>query len=120
MHLVQAGQSRVCAPGVSAAAQVKRARKRRSNPKHLAWVRSQGCVVADAGGCSGPVHAHHIRTAANSGTGLKPDDRFAVGLCACHHDAVHRYGHLTFQAMYGINLMERAALLAQASGQEMP
>lgn len=58
-------------------------------PQHRAFVRQQPCLF-ECAACAGQMHAHHVRTAANSGTGIKPHDRFCVPLCAYHHDSIHR------------------------------
>ena len=73
------------------------------NRKHEAWIRSLTCSVLVCGGCFGPVAPHHIRTAANSGTGMKPDSAWCVPLCVAHHDEYHR-GKQTFERKYGIDL----------------
>ena len=91
---------------------IKAWRVARKDPKHLEAVRSYGCCVP---GCrhGGPIHAHHIRTAANSGMGLKPLDRGnAVGLCAHHHHEYHQIGHKAFEARYGVDLASIALMLA--------
>jgi len=90
----------------------------RRDPKHLAWVRLQPCCVP---GCSRPqVEAHHVRTAANSGTGLKPPDTATVPLCAVHHLQGHSIGWRTFQDSHGVDLMAIARECAAQSGWEMP
>jgi hypothetical protein len=80
---------------------------------HLAFVRSQGCVVRPKARteCRGPIEAHHVRTAANSGIGMKPPDTVAVGLCTRHHRALHAAGRRTFEAAYGVDLTEEARRL---------
>ena len=85
-------------------------------PDHLAFVRSQGCAVRTrqgAGRCQGPIQAHHVRTAANSGMALKPPDSCAVGLCHGHHRALHDLGRRTFERSYGVDLADIAAQLWQ-------
>ena len=89
----------------------------RTDRKHLVWVRQQVCCVP---GCAGPAEAHHVRTAANSGTGLKPRDRESVPACWSHHRELHDVGRLTFERRHRINLAEIAAWCDQASGTEMP
>ncbi len=90
----------------------------RRDPKHLAWVRRQPCCVP---GCQRTqIESHHIRTAANSGTGLKPPDTATVPLCAVHHLQGHSLGWRTFQQAHGIDLTAIAAEYARLSGQEMP
>lgn len=78
------------------------------SPKHMAWVRSQGCCVP---GCrSEPVHAHHVRTGA--GTGMKPDDFWCIGACYRHHDQIHTIGQSSFEHHYRLNLRAIAMWLA--------
>jgi hypothetical protein len=80
---------------------------------HLAFVRSQGCIVHTKARteCRGPIEAHHVRTAANSGIGIKPPDTAAVGLCTLHHRTLHAAGRRTFETTYGIDLTEEARRL---------
>lgn len=90
----------------------------RRDPEHLAWIRRQPCCVAFCN--NGDVQAHHLRTAANSGTGLKPPDLEVVPLCGDHHRELHDVGRLTFANKYSINLEAWAIFLASVSGQDMP
>lgn len=39
--------------------------------------------------CGGDVVVHHCRSAANAGTGIKPDDWYGLPLCDAHHKSVH-------------------------------
>jgi hypothetical protein len=73
------------------------------NPKHLAWIRCQPCAVEGLF-CGGIIHAHHVRTAANSGTAMLPPDDETVPLCAIHHAEFHRAGAQTFQDAYDVDL----------------
>jgi hypothetical protein len=81
------------------------------------------CVVP---GCSRrPVVCAHLRTAVNSGTGMKPHDRYVVPLCDTHHreldtprpsdcvDGLSRTDR--FARTYGIYLWTIAAELAERS-----
>ena len=82
--------------------------------KHLAWLRRQPCVVP---GCiASPCEASHLRTAANSGMGIKPADDYAVPMCAYHHRtgmwAYHTIGHRAFEEHFKLNLFELAAKFA--------
>jgi len=57
-------------------------------------------------GCDeGPIEFAHIRTAANSGTGLKPHDRYGISLFHAHHSEAHDKGHATFAKKYGSDLL---------------
>src|SRR5580698_1483587 len=82
---------------------------------HLTFVRAQGCVVRTkaTARCLGPTEAHHVRTAANSGMGMKPPDSTAVGLCTRHHRALHTVGKRTFEARHGVDLVAEADRLAR-------
>lgn len=81
-------------------------------PRHLKFVRSFACSVP---GCQRwPIEAHHIRTAANSGTGMKPADRWVISLCLEHHNEVHN-GQETFEAKYGLDPTELAGEFARKS-----
>ena len=81
---------------------------------HLAMVRLLPCAVRNSD-CRGQVEAHHIRTASNSGTGMKPGAEWTTPLCAGHHREYHAIGGQTFQAKYGIDLHALALRLAAAS-----
>lgn len=78
---------------------------------HRMFLRSHRCVVD---GClREPIEVSHLRTAANSGMGLKPCDADAVPMCGgldpdSHHAEYHRLGHYTFQAKYGLDLWKLA------------
>lgn len=41
--------------------------------------------------CEGDVVLHHVRTAANAGTGIKPAHWYGVPLCNCHHNIAHKH-----------------------------
>jgi hypothetical protein len=85
----------------------------RKNPAHIEFVKSLPCCVP---GClswdtSDP---HHVRTAANSGTGLKPPDSgHTVPMCHDHHLEYHQIGKRTFQAKHGIDLAQIASELIE-------
>lgn len=82
-------------------------------PRHRKFVRSHRCCVP---GCEdGPIEFAHVRSAANSGTSLKPHDSFAVSLCVAHHDEQHDKGAETFQAKYKIDLWKLAAEFTRLS-----
>jgi hypothetical protein len=85
-----------------------------SEARHLAWLREQGCCIADSQ-CSGPIHAHHVRRGTGCGMGKKPSDLFAVPLCASHHALGHQIGWQTFEAEYGIDLLAMAGLFVAMS-----
>ena len=90
-------------------------------PRHRKWLRSHECVVtlSDCNvACSSVVEVSHIRTAANSGTGLKPRDSDAVPMCSLHHRNYHDYGHETWQRVYGLDLAKLAAEFASRTPDE--
>ena len=87
-----------------------------SPTKHLEWIKKQPCLVR---GCFYKADPHHVRTAANSGTGMKPTAYDTVPLCRIHHVESHR-GARTFQRRYGLDLSAEAAFYARVSGTEMP
>lgn len=64
----------------------------RKDEKHLKFVRTLPCLKCR----KAPSEAAHIRTAANSGTGLKPPDWHVVPLCSQHHRIQHQIGQLSF------------------------
>jgi hypothetical protein len=82
-------------------------------PEHLKWIRGLLCSVPDCTGIT--IQAHHVRTAANSGTSIKPGDEWAVPLCASHHNELHDKGRKFFAHKYGVNLEIKAAEMAEQS-----
>lgn len=83
--------------------------------RHLSLVRWLGCCVPGCRRRFTSVHAHHVRRASSSGTGVKPCDSFAVGLCFWHHQEVHQHGEVTCCAKWGIHLLATAQRIAAAS-----
>lgn len=85
-------------------------------PRHRRHVASFVCSVMGRGDeCQGQVRAHHMRSAANAGKGLKPHDGFCAPLCDHHHEEFHRTGIATFAAKYGVDLWGIAKRLALTS-----
>lgn len=73
--------------------------KRIRDPQHLAFVRTQPCLVCGRR----PAHAHHLRFAQPRGMGLKVSDEFTLPLCNVHHDELHRTAdERAWWARYGI------------------
>lgn len=71
-------------------------------PRHRRYVKSFGCCVP---GCTGqPIEFAHYRTAANSGTGIKPHDRFGISLCRSCHRSQHVIGQAEFQRIHKIDM----------------
>jgi hypothetical protein len=56
----------------------------------ILWVKGQRCLAEGAGGCNGPIHAHHAGE--HPGLGLKPADDTVIPLCQEHHHAWHNNG----------------------------
>lgn len=69
---------------------------------HRKWVRSHCCSIP---GCfGGPIEFAHLRTAANSGMGMKPPDWYGISLCERHHRIAHNLGHETMARACGMTL----------------
>lgn len=86
------------------------------SPKHMAWIRRTFvCAAFRSGDCEGPNHAHHVRSAATAGTGLKPPDFDTVPLCVLHHDEIHQIGAESFERKHGVDLLAEARMLAKLS-----
>lgn len=83
--------------------------------RHMELVRFVGCMVPGCRRRYTDVHAHHIRRAGNSGTGVKPSDEWTMGLCSQHHRELHDHGEATCCARWGIDLMVIAGRIALAS-----
>ncbi len=70
--------------------------------RHRKFVRSHCCCVP---GCqAAEVQFAHVRSANNSGVGLKPHDCFGVPLCFNHHQEQHQVGQGTFEDRHGLDL----------------
>ena len=83
---------------------------RRIFERHRRWVRGHACSIP---GCIGtPIEFAHLRTAANSGMGLKPSDAFGISLCRTHHAEGHQLGHETMARNNGTTLEKLFAIAA--------
>lgn len=100
----------------------KTRRGRALDPKHLALIRRCGCLSCD----NDPARvAAHLRTTIAgkpiAGIGAKPDDRWALPLCAaCHTDgpkAQHVVGEISFWRGLGLDPHAIAEELAAVSGE---
>lgn len=84
---------------------------RRVFPSHRSWVRKHACSIK---GCeASPIEFAHLRTAANSGTGLKPSDAFGLSLCREHHRRGHDIGHDAMARENGMTLDELHKIAAE-------
>ena len=82
-------------------------------PIHRAFLRRHQCCV---NGCPGvPIQVAHVRSAANSGIGIKPSDASAIPLCASHHTQQHSIGQTAFERLYKIDLTELAQAFVRIS-----
>jgi hypothetical protein len=88
-------------------------------PIHKAWIEGFPCMVECLSHyCHGDVVSAHIRTAANSGTGLKPPQWDTVPLCTRHHGIQHQKGQGAFAKMYEVDLLVMAHQYAERSPDE--
>lgn len=66
------------------------------------WIKTLSCYI---NGClNRDINPAHIRTAANSGTGIKPDDKYLIPLCRTHHQYQHNHGYTDLLKLNGLNL----------------
>lgn len=84
----------------------------RSAP-HLEFVRRLPCSVPIC--WTTPCSPHHFRSAATSGTGVKPGDDWCTPLCHEHHVEFHQRGWLSFEDKYKIDLRAIAMGVAMVS-----
>lgn len=93
-------------------------RLKRRWPEHDSFVRSLRCILADKPGhiCNSPVRACHFRTAANSGTGLKPPSwELWPGCDLAHVGEQHRLGQREFERRYSVDLHDIAVTCVHIS-----
>lgn len=67
------------------------------------FIRTFSCFLCGAS----PVDASHVRTADNSGTGRKPDDRYLVPACRQCHAREHNGGRSYAVMMAGVAHLTR-------------
>jgi Putative HNHc nuclease len=86
---------------------------------HRAFIRKHQCVLF--GNPISPcdldhaIDPAHFRSAANSGTGIKPPDEFLLPLCRAHHTEQHAIGQRAFELRYGISMRQKALAYALES-----
>lgn len=87
-------------------------------PRHRKFVRAHQCCVPNCPGL--PIQVAHVRSAANSGTGIKPADWDSIALCVAHHTQQHEVGQPAFERLYHIDLFAiAAAFVARSPDQAM-
>ena len=92
---------------------------RKTDPGHLAFVRSLPCVVC---GNNIETQAAHIRFGDPGagkryvGKGEKPDDTWTLPLCGVHHEEQHKIGEDQFWQKYAIDPLKVAAFLSISTG----
>jgi len=102
---------------------LKRINKKRGGhmfPKNVdelyrAWIRGRQCLIAGRAPlwvslhnrCEGRVQVAHVKSRGAGGA----DHQNVLPLCALHHHEQHAIGKMSFEARYGLNLRDEAALL---------
>lgn len=85
--------------------------------RHFGRLRRSGCCIP---GCMNQdIVVHHDRSAATSGTGLKPPPACCINICYWHHAEGHQKGWKTTSAKYGVDFAEVArgqAIVSAAMG----
>jgi hypothetical protein len=84
-------------------------------PRHRRFVRSFGCSVPGCAHYDEPIEFAHVRSAANSGVGVKPHDCFGLSLCRFHHREQHQIGQKAFAEKHEIDLFQMAAEFTRKS-----
>lgn len=80
--------------------------------QHKRYIEGMACVGWGALTCSGDVCLHHVKTAANSGVGHKPEHYYGVPLCHNHHrNWAHGTGSLCATRNDKQDLLERAVAI---------
>lgn len=92
---------------------------RQYDKDHLAAIRKCPCVICGREPCG---VAAHVRMTApgkpNPGVGAKPHDKYTVPLCDKHHKVQHGMGEAKFWQVIGVDVIELAAALFAASGDQ--
>lgn len=87
-------------------------------PRHDAFIRRHTCIVTLSklhDDCRGPICSCHYRTAANSGTAIKPASWWTWPGCDRHHTEQHTIGQDAFEKKYGLDLSELCREFARLS-----
>jgi hypothetical protein len=115
-------RSRAELPRETPIAPVNRARKKRLHAEQFgpadfqAFIRSQPCVIADRGGCEGPVEIAHV-VSRGAGGGWASN---VVAMCRQHHAKQHALGVQTFEQRYGISLHYEAGRIEHLWRESQP
>lgn len=70
--------------------------------ERVEWVATQPCIACGVRHCD---NAHAI----SGGVGRKSDAKYIVPACHRCHNELHQHGTKTFEAKYGVNLLDCAA-----------
>lgn len=74
--------------------------------KHLAYVRSQPCMITYGGeNCNRAADPHHLLNVQSSAMGMKAGDDWAVPICRVHHRELHDFkmGEIAFFESWDID-----------------
>ena len=76
------------------------------DPKYLAWIRTQPCVLSQwcIDRAMNDIHAHHVPEHGHASVGQKVSDRRTVPLCRIGHSTYHQIGRVYFEDRYMVNL----------------
>jgi hypothetical protein len=98
--------------------ELRQRQPREKDPKRLAWLREQPCVICRAMN----TEAAHIRVGSinhdkrETGMAEKPSDSWTVSLCNAHHREQHTMAELDFWSKYNINPFLTALALRPKAG----
>lgn len=67
-------------------------RWKKEDPAYRSYQGKQACINCGKFGC----HAHHVRDAKDSGTGIKPPDCYTIATCPGCHKFLHDHGDESF------------------------
>ena len=67
------------------------------------------CAIDRLHTCEGRIEAAHVRRGTDGAMGVKPSDNYALPLCEAAHRLQHKIGEESFEMLFGISMLERAA-----------